>query len=181
METLKKFPTNPLSVNDALVEISDATGLTDQTLLQKMPLLNGHEGTVTFTADPQALRGGFVVTLEGKTGSEYIVSFRSNGEPLLFQRAVHSKTETRSPLPTAPQNVNTALAILKHTTRLDDQTLIEQMPLLDGHEGTVTFTADPQALRGGFFVTIDEQTSPEYVVSFTSNGEPRTCSAADWS
>jgi len=63
-----------ISAMDALASLSEATGLSDQDLQEKMPLLKGHQGTVTLGNISGANVTRIDVVLEG-SNTTYTINF----------------------------------------------------------------------------------------------------------
>lgn len=80
---IENLPLNsPLSTSDAIVSLTEATGLDDQGLLKQMPLLSGHEGTVKLSNISGAHVNRIQVVLEG-SDTTYQVDFQRNGAPTI--------------------------------------------------------------------------------------------------
>lgn len=68
-----------LPVEEALAELSEATGLDDQGLKNRMTLLENHQGTVTFTDVSGANISRIQVALEG-SDTTYLIDFHRDKE-----------------------------------------------------------------------------------------------------
>lgn len=70
-----------LTATDAVAQLSEATGFDDQKLLDKMPLLKEHKGTVTLS-DISARNQTRLLVVLGEANTSYQIYFADpDGEP----------------------------------------------------------------------------------------------------